>query len=145
MSALPAKADVAVRFDNSAKYAWKFKAGTVAVAVEPVSIPKFPANREKNREYCRIAASGIQETVKCIVVTGFPREFPSRSNRELFRRNREFGLQNPKSSSDEVFGTHKRIMKAARDNVRLDQFLLQQAKTADHRKCRAKCDLVADM
>jgi len=25
-----------------------------AVVVEPVSTPKFPANREKNREFCRI-------------------------------------------------------------------------------------------
>jgi hypothetical protein len=25
-----------------------------AVAVEPVSTPKFPANREKNREFCQI-------------------------------------------------------------------------------------------
>jgi hypothetical protein len=25
-----------------------------AVAFEPVSTPKFPANREKNREFCRI-------------------------------------------------------------------------------------------
>jgi hypothetical protein len=25
-----------------------------AVTIEPVSTPKFPANREKNREFCRI-------------------------------------------------------------------------------------------
>jgi len=33
-----------------------------AVAVEPVSTVKFPANREKNREFCKIAASGAPET-----------------------------------------------------------------------------------
>jgi hypothetical protein len=41
-----------------------------AVAVEPVSTLKFPANREKNREFCKIAASGAPEIVNNTVVTG---------------------------------------------------------------------------
>ena len=46
-------ADIAIRFDNSVKYDCKIKEGAVAdtVAVEPVSTPKFPANREINREF----------------------------------------------------------------------------------------------
>ena len=43
----------AVRFDNFVKYDCKIKEGAVAdtVLVEPVSTVKFPANREKNREF----------------------------------------------------------------------------------------------
>ena len=44
-----------------------------AVVVEPVSTAKFPANREKNREFCRIAVSVASETVKDGVVTGLPK------------------------------------------------------------------------
>jgi hypothetical protein len=32
-----------------------------AVLVELVSTPKFAANREKNREFCEIAVSGVAE------------------------------------------------------------------------------------
>jgi hypothetical protein len=47
------EAGIAVRFDNFVKYDCKIKEGAVGpgVAVEPVSTPKFPANREKNREF----------------------------------------------------------------------------------------------
>ena len=41
-----------------------------AVAVEPVSTPKSPANREKNREFCKIATSGAAETANNAVVKG---------------------------------------------------------------------------
>src|ERR1035437_2153471 len=34
-------------------------------------------------------------------------KFPTQQNRELFRRSREFYRSNPKSSSDEVFDTHR--------------------------------------
>ena len=47
-----------------------------AVAFEPVSIPKFPANREKNREFYRIAVSVASETVNNGVVTGLPKRIP---------------------------------------------------------------------
>ena len=44
-----------------------------AVAFEPVSIPKFPANMEKNKEFYRIAVSVASETVNNGVVTGLPK------------------------------------------------------------------------
>ena len=47
-----------------------------AVTVEPVSASEFPANREKNREFCKIAASGAPETVNKTVVAGFPIRIP---------------------------------------------------------------------
>ena len=47
-----------------------------AVTFEPVSTANFPANREINREFCRIAASGVQETVNNAVVTGLPVQIP---------------------------------------------------------------------
>ena len=43
-----------------------------AVIVEPVSTPQFPANREKNREFNKIGASGAAEIVNNAVVTGLP-------------------------------------------------------------------------
>ena len=43
-----------------------------AVAVEPVSTPQFPANREINREFRKIMTSGASETVNIDVVTGLP-------------------------------------------------------------------------
>jgi hypothetical protein len=43
-----------------------------AVHIEPVSGPKFPANREKNREFCETAPSGAAETVNNAAVTGLP-------------------------------------------------------------------------
>jgi hypothetical protein len=42
----------------------------VAVTCEPVSTGKFPANREKNREFYRIAVLAGSETVNNGVVTG---------------------------------------------------------------------------
>ena len=47
-----------------------------AVVVEPVSTAKFPANREKNREFCKIVASGAPETANNGVVTGLPMQIP---------------------------------------------------------------------
>jgi hypothetical protein len=43
------------RFDNSVEYDCKINEGAVAdaVAVEPVSAAKFPANRDINREFWR--------------------------------------------------------------------------------------------
>ena len=51
----PRKRTLESAFDNSAKYNCKIKEGSVAdaVQVEPVSNAKFPANREKNREFCK--------------------------------------------------------------------------------------------
>ena len=43
-----------------------------AVIVEPVSTLQFPANREKNRDFNKIGASGAAEIVNNAVVTGLP-------------------------------------------------------------------------
>jgi hypothetical protein len=47
-----------------------------AVVCEPVSTPNFPANREKNREYCKILAAGAPESENNGVVTGLPMVIP---------------------------------------------------------------------
>jgi hypothetical protein len=47
-----------------------------AVQVEPVSTAKFPANREKNKEFYRIAVSVASETANNDVVTGLPKRIP---------------------------------------------------------------------
>jgi hypothetical protein len=47
-----------------------------AVAVEPVSTAKFPANREKNREFCKIAASGSPEILNSTAVAELPMQIP---------------------------------------------------------------------
>ena len=47
-----------------------------AVVVEPVSTLSFPANREKNREFSKIAAFGALETINNAVVTGLPVRIP---------------------------------------------------------------------
>ena len=47
-----------------------------AVVCEPVSAAKFPANREKNREFCRIVVSVASETANNGVVTGLPKRIP---------------------------------------------------------------------
>ena len=62
-----------MRFDNLVKYDCKIKEGAVADAVtyEPVSIPKFPANREKNREFPKIVAFSAPETLNSDSNTGF--------------------------------------------------------------------------
>ena len=41
-----------------------------AVTCEPVSTAKFPANREKNSEFCKIPPSGAPEAANSGVVTG---------------------------------------------------------------------------
>jgi hypothetical protein len=47
-----------------------------AVTFEPVSTDKFPANREKNREFYKIAALGAPETAISGAVTGFSLRIP---------------------------------------------------------------------
>jgi hypothetical protein len=47
-----------------------------AVDFEPVSTPKFPANREKNREFCRIRPEGrflaASQQTNSMVCSGIP-------------------------------------------------------------------------
>ena len=47
-----------------------------AVTVEPVSTPKFLANREKNREFCKLVAFGAAETPNRAVVAGLLMQIP---------------------------------------------------------------------
>jgi hypothetical protein len=47
-----------------------------AVEVEPVSTTNFPANREKNREFCKIAAQIESETANNGAVTGLSKRIP---------------------------------------------------------------------
>jgi hypothetical protein len=47
-----------------------------AVLVEPVSTAKFPANREINREFCRIAVLVASEAVNNGFVTGLSKRIP---------------------------------------------------------------------
>jgi hypothetical protein len=46
------------------------------VAFKPVSTAKFPANREKNREFCKIAVSGAPEALNSAAVSGLPMQIP---------------------------------------------------------------------
>jgi hypothetical protein len=47
-----------------------------AVAVEPISTVKFPANREKNREFCKIEVLGAARTLNSAAVAGLPTQIP---------------------------------------------------------------------
>jgi hypothetical protein len=46
--------------------------GGDAVSVEPLSAAKFPANREKSREICKMGALGAPETVNNGDVAALP-------------------------------------------------------------------------
>lgn len=84
-----------------------------AVVVEPVSIPKFLADKEIYREFYKNGDSGTPDAQIMAATQRVGQEFPTQQNRVLFRRNREFWFRNressqsnPKSLSDEVFVTH---------------------------------------
>jgi hypothetical protein len=47
-----------------------------AVTCEPVSTVEFPANREKNRDFCKFLASGATKTANNGVVIGLPIRIP---------------------------------------------------------------------
>ena len=47
-----------------------------AVTVEPVSTLKFPANREKNTELCKLVAFGAAETPNRAVVARLQMQIP---------------------------------------------------------------------
>jgi hypothetical protein len=55
-----------------------------AVTVEPVSTAGFPANREINREFCKLVAFGAAETPNRAVIAGLLMQIPYSMNRELF-------------------------------------------------------------
>jgi hypothetical protein len=60
-----------------------------AVAVEPVSTAKFPANREKNREFFNFRRSYRTEDRIRPMISGFLAKFPTHQSRELLEQNRE--------------------------------------------------------
>jgi hypothetical protein len=47
-----------------------------AVKTKPVSAPLFPVNREKNREFSKIAATGALHAVDITAVTGLSIRIP---------------------------------------------------------------------
>jgi hypothetical protein len=85
-----------------------------AVAFEPVSTLEFPANREKNREFHQIRALGAilkadtranskaSSEISCATEQGNNSEEQGNLAEE-----QGFCLRKPKSSPDEVFGTHR--------------------------------------
>jgi hypothetical protein len=79
-----------------------------AVAVEPVSTAKFPANREKNREFFKIAASGAAKTANNAVVTGLSVPIPYPDEQGIILAEQGILPQEQGNSpSDKVFGTHR--------------------------------------
>ena len=54
-----------------------------AVLVEPVSTLLFPANREKNREFCKIAQFETPETANSAAVTWLPARIPYSSEQGI--------------------------------------------------------------
>src|SRR5476649_819930 len=61
-----------------------------AVAVEPVSTPKFLANREINMDFCQIRTLCDLLKANTRAIQRLSAKFPVRQNRELFRWSREF-------------------------------------------------------
>ena len=86
-----------------------------AVVVEPISTIQFPANREKNREFCKIAASGAVETINNAAVTGLPVRIPYSTKQGIISAKQGildctpggeqgFLLAELKSSPGDIFG-----------------------------------------
>ncbi len=89
------------------------------VAVEPVSTAKFPANREKNREFFNFGPHrGLEHPMRPMILRllsqiSYSMEQGTFRKEQGFRlRNREFKPPKPKSSLDEVFGTYRRVATA---------------------------------
>jgi hypothetical protein len=85
-----------------------------AVTYEPVSILKFPANREKNREFRQIRP--LYEILKADTRANskVSSEIPYATEQGIIWaeqgilvQEQGFSQSNPKSSLDEVFGTHR--------------------------------------
>ena len=92
-----------------------------AVAIEPVSSPKFPANREKNREFYQIRPSG---EISSANTQAIPRPFSqipytieqgiNLLEQGILAREQGFLPAKTEIAPDEVFGTHR--VAAERDN-----------------------------
>jgi hypothetical protein len=57
-----------------------------AVAIEPVSTANFPANREKNREFRKIASYGAPEIQNYGAVAGFLTRIPYRTEQGIISK-----------------------------------------------------------
>ncbi len=87
-----------------------------AVAVEPVSTGKFPANRETNREFCKLVASGAPETANNGVVAGLPMQIPCSTeqgiilaDQGILAREQEILLARIEIIAEEGFGSNVRF------------------------------------
>jgi hypothetical protein len=86
-----------------------------AVTYEPVSTPKFPANREINREFRRIRAPGAILIAGTRANSKACRKIPYSAEQGIISAEQGILVQeqgifpgpNPKSSPDQVFGTHR--------------------------------------
>jgi hypothetical protein len=89
------------------KYNCKINEDVVAdaVQVEPVSTAKFPANREKNREFYIIAISVGSETANNGVTTGLPKRIPYSTEQGILTREQGILSAEFKSSPNEIFVT----------------------------------------
>jgi hypothetical protein len=65
-----------------------------AVTYEPVSTPKFPANREINREFRQFAWWAQICTLTREQIQRLAAKFPTQPNREFLQKNREFVQEN---------------------------------------------------
>jgi hypothetical protein len=65
-----------------------------AVLVEPVSTPKFPANREINREFRQIRLLAQFCTLTREQIQRLAAKFPTQPNRGFLQKNREFVQEN---------------------------------------------------
>jgi hypothetical protein len=55
-----------------------------AVQVKPVSTPKFPANREKNREFFNFELICSSDVIICPMILGTYREIPYSGKQGIF-------------------------------------------------------------
>ena len=61
-----------------------------AVVIEPVSASQFPANREKNREFCNFGATSRIERPASPMISGLFLQIPYSAEQGISEKNREF-------------------------------------------------------
>jgi|SRR5665811_703970 hypothetical protein len=96
-----------------------------AVTYEPVSTLKFPANREKNREFRRIRPLSAILKADTRANSKACSEIPYATEQGIISAEQGilaqeqgiFACRKPKSSPDEVFGTHSPTVPLARSTV----------------------------
>ena len=98
-----------------------------AVTYEPVSTAKFPANREINREFCRIRLLCAILKPTCEQNHGLAAKFPTQRNREFLQRNREFAREN-RDSERAIEQSHSRMIFS--EGIRCDATTMSAAQAA---------------